>query len=136
MADAASDLTKHMRVIKAMFGLFTVAMIVLIVGLYVDSRQRVNDLGEIIDQQEADTAAARRGSCLQANEQARRSRDGNKEQLRVVIEGLTLGRPATPEGEARIAALYSAHDETIDVAFPDRDCTPEGIAEYLAAHDR
>lgn len=82
---------------------------------------------------EDERASRARGSCIQYNEQQDRSREGNKRQLRVVIEGLTTGRRTTPEGQARIDALYLLHDEAMDAAFPHRDCTPDGIEAYLEA---
>ena len=87
----------------------------------------------VLDDVEKDRADNLRGSCHQYNEQQARAREGNKAQLLVVLDTNTSGRELTPEQQARIAAITAAHDAVIDSSFPDRDCSPEGIAKYLDA---
>lgn len=69
---------------------------------------------------------SRKIACDEFNEQQARSRAGEKAQVRSVISD----RPRTPEEQAQIDELLRRHDAQVDASYPDRDCSPDGIAAY------
>lgn len=135
MPDPASDLTKNMRVIKAMFGVFTVAMVVLLVGLYVDSRQRVNDLGDIIDRQAKDRLQAQVSACGRYNYDTATSVNKIVTELVEFVGFLGVDQtpetPRTAEEQAHVDGLVKARQaEFLTAQLPFRDCTRKGIEAY------
>jgi hypothetical protein len=89
---------------------------------------------DALDRFEQERGDARHASCVAFNDQQHRSVTANEAQIRKVIEVLTAGRQQSEDAEARILTLYREHDRVIEDAFPERDCTPEGIQLYFSEH--
>lgn len=104
-------------------------------GLANEAKDLSADVKVALAKFEAERDATRVAACLQFNDQQERNRDGNKAQIRVLVDVSSSGRPSTPEREALIKTFLEKHDAAIDESFPDRDCSPEGIEDYLNARD-
>lgn len=79
------------------------------------------------------TAEARLASCLQFNVQQQQARDGQKREIRSLLS-LALAAVPTPDPARTkqfLDAVLPGYDKTVDSSFPDRDCSPQGIADYL-----
>lgn len=92
-----------------------------------------------LDRFEDERASRSLGSCLQFNEQQQRAIEGAVEiadtQNHAVLD--RIFRDLDPDEEARLQALYVEARADVEAkaveTYPLRDCTPEGIEEYLEA---
>lgn len=80
---------------------------------------------------EASRKDARVVSCEAFNDQQERSIDGNEAQVREVFRSLTSDDDLTPAERERLDTLFADHDKVIELSFPLRDCSPEGIEAYF-----
>lgn len=94
-------------------------------GIFVFAATQASD--DAIDKIQSDRDAARVVACQQFNAQQERSRDGEKAQVRSVIDPT---RARTPAEKEQIAEILTRHDAQVDESYPDRDCSPSGIAAY------
>lgn len=72
------------------------------------------------------TAQQRIAACVQYNIQQRAQVAAEEKEIR------QLTNQAQPGTEARIASFLAGYDKTVEKAHVPRDCTPAGIAAYLA----
>lgn len=98
------------------------------IGLSLHSLGIASDAQDALDEFQASRVEARVTSCESFNDQQQRSISANEAQLRVVFEA--TGRVRDAEEQAQLEVLYEKHDKVIESAFPMRDCSAAGIAEF------
>lgn len=125
-----SNLRGSMNVIKAMFGIFTVAMLVLIGGLYIDGRDRDDAIDAVEDalaQFEADRIDRSVNACEDRNA------------IRIGMNRLALSAfghdPETGQPTAAFAAATPTQQQTardrLQNLIPLQVCSPDAIQVYI-----
>lgn len=78
-------------------------------------------------------STSRKASCDSAAASTTKTRQGQKDQIRVLVGALLAANhtPATPELTVAVNRFYVRYDKTVDKDNPVRDCTPRGIACFL-----
>lgn len=115
------------------------AIVAAVVGIFVggigvgsahnaaNSARNANRSAAVIN---ANSTLSRKASCDQYNIQQRSLDEAQKDQIRVVVTAVTPSTH-TPKLDKQIADFYIVYDKQVDKDYPQRDCTPIGIARYL-----
>lgn len=122
LTDTREALTR--RIVRASLAV-ALALLAALGAVVIGARARAtaNDLSEFVSDVEADRAAARVSSCVQANATTESQRAAMVGALRALAPPGSL----SPSGQA---ALDKYEDE-VDARLPYRDCSPAGIAAFF-----
>lgn len=89
-----------------------------------NAHDTANDVRDLQEQYQADSAQARLSGCIQYNVQRFEIRVAVKDAL------LALAPPGTPLSDSQKATLERYNGE-VDAKLPYRDCSPAGLEQYF-----